>query len=68
MPNLTEDEIDDVLYLAQTNEHAELDEFLSELVKRYECSKADVIQAAVDPERGNTTLHVAAANGHIGRL
>lgn len=67
MLDLTEEETDDVLYLAQTNEHAELDQVVSDLAKKYKCPKAKVIQMVVDPERGNTTLHVASANGHVGK-
>jgi GT2 family glycosyltransferase len=63
---LDEDSIDDILYLARTNEAQELDEFLSTLSAQTKQSKAELIAAAVDPHSKNGPIHYAAANGHIG--
>ncbi|OCK82110.1 ankyrin [Lepidopterella palustris CBS 459.81] len=68
MPTLTEDQIDDILYLSRTNETIELREYLDALSAEYKCSTATVLQAAVDAWSGNTALHYAAANGHIDTL
>lgn len=63
MPALTADEIDDLLYFTRVNEADELQETLSELSRKSNCSKKDVVRACVDPESGNTVLHYASANG-----
>ncbi|KAF2456672.1 ankyrin repeat-containing domain protein, partial [Lineolata rhizophorae] len=62
---LHEDEIDDILFLARTNDFAELDVFFSECARKYACSKGAVLTGAVDEMSGNTALHYAAANGHM---
>ena len=71
---LSEEQIDDLLYLARTNEPSEL---LSELAAIKEVqmtargvrtSEADILLAAVDPDTGNNVLHMAAANGHTGKI
>jgi hypothetical protein len=64
--NLDEDSIDEILYLARANETDELEGFLSELSNQTKLSKAELIDAAVDPHSKNSALHYAAANGHIG--
>ncbi|CBY00299.1 hypothetical protein IAQ61_011227 [Plenodomus lingam] len=65
MPGLDEEAIDDILYLARTNEAAELESYLSELSEKTKVSKAELLTEAVDPYSKNTALHYAAANGHI---
>ncbi|KAF2753932.1 ankyrin [Pseudovirgaria hyperparasitica] len=64
-PALTEDDIDDILYLARTNDAAELSTTLAALAKTHATSIASVVSAAVDPDSKNTPLHYAAANGHV---
>ena len=72
--SLSEEQIDDLLYLARTNESSEL---LSELAVIKEAqmttegtltSEVGILLAAVDPETGNNVLHMAAANGHTGKV
>ena len=63
-PNLSEDEIDDLVYLARVGEDAELTGMLEELAARNGgATPADVLEAARD-DGGATCLHMAAANGH----
>ncbi|KAF2096207.1 hypothetical protein NA57DRAFT_78975 [Rhizodiscina lignyota] len=66
--SLTEDEIDDILYLSRAGEAAELQEFLNDLSKKYNVSQADVICNAADAESGNNAVHYTSANGHIDIL
>jgi len=68
MPRLTEDEIDEILYLSRVNEVSELSDYLISLSTKYNCTKEILFEAAVDPESGNSALHYAAANGHLGGL
>jgi uncharacterized protein len=68
MVTLTDDEIDDVLYLARVNEVDELSTFIAELTVQHKCSSTDILVAAVDSENGNTALHYAGANGHTSVL
>lgn len=63
---LTEDEIDDALYLARTGESADFQQFLDELSQKYGALQANVVKSAVDAESGNSALHFASANGHTG--
>ena len=63
-PKLSEDEIDDLVYLARVGEDAELTGMLEELAARNGgATPADVLEAARD-DGGATCLHMAAANGH----
>ncbi|KAK5164494.1 ankyrin repeat-containing protein [Saxophila tyrrhenica] len=64
-PSFTVDDIDDLLYLTRVNEASELDQTISELTKKYNCSVADVITSGIDPDSGNTVLHFASANGFV---
>lgn len=68
MPRLTEDEIDEILYLSRINEVSELSDYLISLSTKYDCAKEILFEAAVDPESGNSALHYAAANGHLDIL
>jgi hypothetical protein len=67
-PNLTEEEIDDLLYFARTGDKAEFNELKDELCKRENLSEVELLEAARDEESGNGVLHMAAANGHSGIL
>lgn len=62
-PTLTADEIDDVLYFTRVNEVEDLKTTIAELAQKYNCQPKDVVEAAVDPESGNSSLHYCAANG-----
>lgn len=62
-PALTFDEVDDLLYFTRANEAQELQQTITELAQKYSCSQKDVLEAAVDPESGNTVLHFCSANG-----
>lgn len=66
MATLDEDAVDEILYLARTNEATELASFLAELASQTKRSTADLAAAAVDAYSKNSALHYAAANGHIG--
>ncbi|KAF2230228.1 ankyrin, partial [Viridothelium virens] len=62
-PSLSEDDIDDLLYFARTNDTSELSTLLTSLSSQHACSQSDILLAARDPESGNTVAHYAAANG-----
>ena len=64
-PNLTEDEIDDLLYLARTGENDELSEDITKLAGREGVSAAEILTAAKDESKA-TCLHMATGNGHLG--
>lgn len=66
MATLDEDAVDEILYLARTNEAAELTSYLSELSAQTKRTAADLVAAAIDPYSRNGALHYAAANGHTG--
>ncbi|KAI1505787.1 ankyrin repeat-containing domain protein [Biscogniauxia marginata] len=62
-PNLSENEIDDLIYLARAGDDADLTEMIREISSRDNVTPAEVLAAARDD--GNATcLHMAAANGH----
>ncbi|KAK3901431.1 ankyrin repeat-containing protein YAR1 [Staphylotrichum tortipilum] len=63
-PQLSEDEIDDLLYAARTGEKDELTTLLSALAEREKVSPAEILTSATD-EGKSTCLHMATGNGHI---
>ncbi|KAI8959075.1 ankyrin [Daldinia sp. FL1419] len=63
VPKLSEDEIDDLVYLARTGDDAELTGMIQELADREGATRAEIIAAARDDGKA-TCLHMAAANGH----
>lgn len=65
-PNLTEEEIDDLVYFARVGEDADLTETLTALSEREKASPAEILLAAKD-EGKSTALHMAAGNGHLGK-
>ena len=65
-PKLSEDEIDDLIYLARAGEDAELSEVLSAVSEREGVSIDEVVTAARDEGKA-TCLHMAAANGHLSK-
>lgn len=62
-PALVFDEIDDLLYFTRANETQDLQQGITELAQKYQCQSKDVLEAAIDPETGNTVLHFCSANG-----
>ena len=73
-PILTEENIDDLLYAARTND---MDKFDSALVYVWTLRKTigdeglammSILLAAVDSETGNGVVHMAAGNGHVGEV
>ncbi|KAI1419713.1 ankyrin repeat-containing domain protein [Xylaria sp. FL1777] len=63
-PCLSEEEIDDLVYLSRTGEDADLTEMLQELTIRDTVTAADILTAAREEQSKATCLHMAAANGH----
>ncbi|KJZ74497.1 hypothetical protein HIM_06093 [Hirsutella minnesotensis 3608] len=63
-PQLSEDEIDDLIYLARTGENADLEETLTDLAAREKVTTAEILLAAKD-EGKSSTLHMATGNGHL---
>ena len=63
---LSEDQVDDLLYYARTGSLSDLTELLGYLAKLHNTSPDSIVFAAVDIDNGNTPLHMACANGHIG--
>jgi hypothetical protein len=45
MPRLTEDEIDEILYLSRVNEGSELSDYLISLSTKYNCAKEILFEA-----------------------
>jgi hypothetical protein len=66
MAIMTEDEIDDVLYCARANEIEELKSFIPTLFPKYGTQPAWILSQAADADTGNSALHYASANGHLG--
>ncbi|KAI4140293.1 MAG: hypothetical protein LQ341_003893, partial [Variospora aurantia] len=63
LPTLSADEIDDLLYLARTNAHQDLAAGVEAIAQVQRAPPADILSATVDPDSGNSLLHMAAANG-----
>jgi uncharacterized protein len=66
MAELTEDEVDDLMYFARSNEIEDLKTHAAELCQKYGVPPSTIFQSALDPLSGNTVLHLASANGHLG--
>ncbi|KAL8376484.1 hypothetical protein RB595_007533 [Gaeumannomyces hyphopodioides] len=63
-PNLSEEEIDDLIYFARAGEGADLTELLSTISAREGVSAGEVLVLAKD-EGKSTCLHMATGNGHL---
>jgi hypothetical protein len=61
---LSEDEIDDLLFLARTGENDEFHALKEELCKRENVALGGLLESARDGASGNGVLHMAGANGH----
>ncbi|KAL8664551.1 MAG: hypothetical protein Q9202_002960 [Teloschistes flavicans] len=68
LPTITADEIDDLLYLARTNDIHTLRAGVDALAKTQNASPTTIISAIKDPDSGNTLLHYASANGAMDVL
>lgn len=66
-PNLSEEEIDDLIYLARAGEAGDLNEILEALSSREAVSPAEILMATND-EGKSTCLHMATGNGHQGKF
>ena len=64
-PQLSEDEIDDLIYVARVGDNDDLNEILSTLAEREKVTPAEILLAARD-EGKSTALHMATGNGHLG--
>src|SRR5579871_2274139 len=62
---LTEEEIDDILYIARANELPEFTPYLTSLSQKYSTTPHAILISSTDSETQNTPLHYAAANGHL---
>jgi predicted FMN-binding regulatory protein PaiB len=67
-PQLSEDEIDDLIYFARTGETKDLFETVASLAEREKATHAEILIAAKDESNKSTTLHMATGNGHLGGL
>ncbi|KUI54678.1 Ankyrin repeat-containing protein P16F5.05c [Cytospora mali] len=63
-PNLSEEEIDDLIYFARAGEVADLNETLETLSSREGVTPAEILIAAKD-EGKSTCLHMATGNGNL---
>ena len=63
---LSDDEVDDILYLTRTNESVELQQYLTQLSQQHNCSIAALLESTVDEDNANTPFHYCAANGYAG--
>lgn len=66
-PSLSEEEIDDLVYLARVGDDADLTKMLQELSVRDTATPADILTAAREEQGKATCLHMAAANGHASK-
>ncbi|CAG9944416.1 unnamed protein product [Clonostachys rosea f. rosea IK726] len=64
-PQLSEDEIDDLIYFARTGETKDLFETVASLAEREKATHAEILIAAKDESNKSTTLHMATGNGHL---
>lgn len=64
-PQLSEDEVDDLLYLARVGDNDELSSLLRSIAEREKVSPAEILSSAKD-EGQSTCLHMATGNGHVG--
>lgn len=65
-PTLDRDTIYDLLFLARTGETSELTHTLFHLAISLSTTPSTLLLSCIDPDSGNSTLHMASANGHTG--
>lgn len=63
---ITEDEVEDLIYSARSEDLDGLKHLLNNLCKELGQSEAEVLLQAVDPYTQSTPLHMACANGFLG--
>ncbi|OAA72387.1 Ankyrin repeat-containing domain protein [Cordyceps fumosorosea ARSEF 2679] len=63
-PQLTEDEIDDLIYFARAGEDTDLMESVIALAEREKVAPAVILMATKDKGK-STVLHMATGNGHL---
>lgn len=63
---LSEDQVDDLIYFARNGQVEEFQASLITIAELSGSSPLNTIAVAFDPESGNSPLHMASANGHIG--
>ncbi|CAO1605987.1 ankyrin repeat-containing protein [Xanthoria calcicola] len=68
LPTISADEIDDLLFLARTNDLHDLKAGIEAIARIHRTSSANVILATIDPDSGNGLLHYASANGCLDIL
>ncbi|KAI9732007.1 MAG: hypothetical protein M1834_004458 [Cirrosporium novae-zelandiae] len=66
--SLSEENIDDLLYLSRFGELDDLKILIPELAIQMKVGEGEVVVRAVDEYSGNTCLHMASANGHLETL
>ncbi len=66
-PNITEDEIDDLIYYSRAGENDELVSATAGLSEREKCAPAEILLAVKDEGKSNC-LHMASANAHLSVL
>lgn len=65
-PKISESMIDDLLYFSRTADSEALQVTLGEASKEFAAPPHDILATAIDADSGNSSLHMAAANGHTG--
>lgn len=63
---LSEDQVDDLIYFARNGQVEEFQASLITIADFSGSSPLSIIAVAFDQESGNSPLHMASANGHIG--
>jgi hypothetical protein len=63
-PNISEDEVDDLIYLARTGDTEDLNTLKASICQRENISVLVLLDVVKDENSGNGVLHMAAANGH----
>jgi uncharacterized protein len=66
-PQLSEDEIDDLIYFSRAGEEEDLEALIKSLAEREKVSTAEILTAAKD-EGKSTCLHMATGNGHLSEF
>ncbi|KAL8796433.1 MAG: hypothetical protein Q9182_007379 [Xanthomendoza sp. 2 TL-2023] len=67
-PSISVDDIDDLLYLARTNDLDELIASVEAVARAQRTTPENIMNATIDPESGNGLLHMSGANGCMGVL
>jgi hypothetical protein len=66
-PALSEDDIDDLIYLSRTGDIDELNTLKAAVCQREKIHVTELLELVKDENTGNGVLHMAAANGHHGK-